>query len=151
MDSKIPHKVASTRSKCLELSWIDTTFLSNFFKTSLYVFWGPPALPMPVDRILIITTPHNLAIHLHFLTGLVTDCPLTIYVPSICSPYTTDDGLWTSVLGAVKALRYQVPKDNSANYNTWNLCRGMVRCKSLFMVSGVPHNSYPVPYSKRLQ
>ena len=59
-------------------------------------------------------------------SGLVADCPLTNYTPSTCSPYTTDnDGLWTSVLVAAEAFRYQVTKDLSAKYNAWNLFRGM--------------------------
>lgn len=59
-------------------------------------------------------------------SGLVADCPLTNFTPSTCAPYTTDnDGLWTSVLVASEAFRYQVTGDVSAKNNAWNLFKGM--------------------------
>lgn len=59
-------------------------------------------------------------------TGLVSDCPLTDYVPDTCAPYTTDnDGLWTSWLVASEAFRYQVTRDPAARANSWDLFQGM--------------------------
>ena len=64
--------------------------------------------------------------HTHTHTGLVADCPLTDYIPSTCSPQTSDnDGLWTSLLVVAESLRYQVTKDPQAQSNAWALFKGM--------------------------
>jgi len=69
--------------------------------------------------------------HCHFIlvtlsTGLVSDCPLFNYIPSTCSPQTTDnDGLWTSWLVAAEVFRYKVTGNSQAKSNAWELFRGM--------------------------
>lgn len=69
----------------------------------------PPLLPPPLPP-----------------AGLVSDCPLEDYVPASCSPVTTDnDGLWTSLLVAAEAFRYQVTRDPQAQANSWGLFKGM--------------------------
>ena len=69
--------------------------------------------------------------------GLVADCPLTNFTPATCAPYTTDnDGLWTSILVAAEAIRYQVTKDASAKQNSWSLFKGMQ-----FLVNVSQHGS----------
>lgn len=58
--------------------------------------------------------------------GLVSDCPLTNYTPSTCTPGPTDnDGLWTSWMVGAEAFRYQVTKDPLARTNAWSLFSGL--------------------------
>ena len=59
-------------------------------------------------------------------SGIVSDCPLTDYNVTTCSPYTTDnDGLWTSWLVGAESLRYAVTGNTSARENAWSLFQGM--------------------------
>lgn len=69
--------------------------------------------------------------------GLVSDCPITSFTASTCSPSTTDsDGLWTSWVVAAEAFRYQVTKETSARTNSWHLFSGL---KFLVNVSTYDH------------
>ena len=56
----------------------------------------------------------------------MSDCPLFNYIPSTCSPQTTDnDGLWTSWLVAAEVFRYKVTGSSQAKSNAWELFNGM--------------------------
>ena len=71
-------------------------------------------------------------------TGLVSDCPLFNYIPSTCSPQTTDnDGLWTSWLVAAEVFRYKVTGNSQAKSNAWELFRGMQFLYNVSNCSGV--------------
>ena len=56
----------------------------------------------------------------------MADCPLTNFIPSTCSPTTTDnDGLWTSWLVASEVFHYKASGSNQAKTNAWRLFQGL--------------------------
>ena len=82
--------------------------------------------------------------HAHAHTGLVADCPLTEYIPSTCSPQTTDnDGLWTSLLVVAESFRYHVTKDPQAQSNAWALFKGMKFLNDVCQDKAIPVSALP--------
>lgn len=80
-------------------------------------------------------------------TGLVSDCSLTTYgLGRTCTNHDSDNnGLWTSLIVAAEAFRYQVTKEDEAAESAWHFFDGMKLLNTVTGVKGLMARSVVKP------